>query len=400
MDLSAITFNRRDDGRVVAGVASGFARRHGVDVLVLRCALVVLTFAAGLGLLLYAVGAAISRPEVALTDEAADSPDMRRNVSVGLVTVGALLVVRSTGLWLGDPLMVPLVVLAVGVAVLGVERRDDETSQLAGLLAGRHARARVALGAVLLVLGLVSVGTADRLSGTVRVGVFAAAISIVGVALLLGPWITGLAQAAADDRRRRIRSEERAAMAAHLHDSVLQTLALIQRNADDPRRVAALARQQEHELRGWLFGADEASAGTFAAAVTGMAREVEQRYDVRVELVTVGDADLDDALLAVVAAAREACANAATHSGESTLSMYAEVSADIAEVFVRDRGVGFDPSSVATDRQGVSQSIVGRIERLGGWVRLVTATGEGTEVQMHVPRSSMNANLNEETMQS
>lgn len=382
------TFARDDDGRLVAGVAAGFSRRFGVDVALVRGALVVLSFAAGVGLVLYAAGAVLSRPPDTRDEQL--EPDVRRNVAVVLVTAGLLLLVRSTGLWFGDALMATLIVLVAGVVVLAMVRvgDDGQRSQLAEIVDGRHARARVFVGSGLLVLGLIVVGTADTVSGTVRFGVFAAALSIVGVTLLVGPWIAGLAQAAAEERRQRIRSEEREAMAAHLHDSVLQTLALIQRNADDPRRTASLARQQEHELRAWLFGDTAESGDSLATAVSSMAREVEGRYDVRIDVVTVGDAVLDDDLQALVAAAREACVNAATHSGERTLSLYVEVGADHADAFVRDRGRGFDPTLARGDRRGIAQSIVGRLERVGGSADIVSSPDNGTEVQLHVPRSA------------
>ncbi|MEN9645978.1 MAG: hypothetical protein RL238_2647 [Actinomycetota bacterium] len=386
MDTSAVTFHRHDDGRMVAGVAAGFARRFGVDVAVVRGALVVLTFAAGLGLVLYAVGAVLSKPAPA-TDPPAEPTDVRRSAAVALVAAGLLLVVRSTGLWLGDAVMAVATVLVAGVVVLAMVGDDGDSSRLAAIIAGRHARTRVLIGAGLLAAGLVVVGVADPVSGTVRVGVFAAAVSILGVALLVGPWIARLAQAASEERRERIRSEEREAMAAHLHDSVLQTLALIQRNADDPRRTASLARQQEHELREWLFGGDAAVDATVAASMQAMAREVEVRHEVRVDVVTVGDAPLDDALQAVVAATREACVNAAVHSGAAAVSLFVEVTDADVQVFVRDRGRGFDPSTAGTDRRGIVHSIVGRLERVGGTAEIVSSPGEGTEVQLRVPRA-------------
>ena len=389
MDTSAVTFHRHDDGRVVAGVAAGFAREFGVDVAVVRGALVVLTFAAGLGLVLYAVGAVLSKPTPVAGSSAATPVDLRRTVAVALVAAGLLLVVRSTGLWLGDAVMAVVTVLVAGVVVLAMVGGDDDAgSRLSAIIAGRHARARVFVGAGLLAVGLVVVGVADPVSGTVRVGVFAAALSIVGVALLVGPWIARLAQAASEERRQRIRSEEREAMAAHLHDSVLQTLALIQRNADDPRRTASLARQQEHELREWLFGGDTSAADTVVAAVQAMARDVEARHDVRVDVVTVGDAPLDDSLQALVAATREACVNAATHSGAASVSLFVEVTDDAVEVFVRDRGSGFDPAATGADRRGIARSIVGRVERVGGSAGIVSSPGEGTEVQLRVPRTA------------
>lgn len=389
MDAGPLTFQRSDDGRLVAGVVAGFSRRHGVDPMVVRGALVVLTFAAGLGLVIYALGASVSEAAPMPGQPAAPSTpvDTRRNVAVALVALGLMLLVRSTGLWLGDAVMLPLTVLAAGVVVLGLVRtEDDRATRLSELMSGRHARARVLLGAGLLVLGLVAVGTTDSVSGTLRVSVFAAAVSIVGVALLLGPWITRLAQSAAEERRDRIRAEEREAMAAHLHDSVLQTLALIQRNADDPRRTASLARQQEHELRAWLFGDTGPADATLTGAMQAMAREVEQRYDVRIDLVMVGDAPLDDEGAALVAAAREACVNAALHSGDTSVSVYVEVAVDSIEAFVRDRGRGFDREATVIDRHGISQSIEARIDRVGGVAEIDSSPGEGTEVHLRVPR--------------
>ena len=273
---------------MVAGVVSGFSRRHGLDPWVVRGALVVLSFAGGVGLLLYAVGAVLSA-------EADDTTVVRpadplRNLSIACMTIGLLAVVRSTGLWLGDAVMVPLVIVVAGAVVLAIARADDtapslSASALADVVHGRHARARIAVGTALVAGGLVAVGSGRSVSGTVRVGVFAAAASIIGVVVLVGPWIARLAQTAAEERRERVRSEERAAMAAHLHDSVLQTLALIQRSADDPRRTVSLARQQEHELRAWLFGEDGRPADSLAGAMTAMAHDVERRHDVRVEVV-------------------------------------------------------------------------------------------------------------------
>jgi signal transduction histidine kinase len=236
----------------------------------------------------------------------------------------------------------------------------------------------------------------------VRVGAFATALTVIGVATLVGPWLTRLAQEAAAERRERIRSQEREAMAAHLHDSVLQTLALIQRTADDPRRTVTLARQQERELREWLYGPRDARGAmvdSLAAALRRAASEVEAAYDVRIEMVIVGDAPMDDAVDALTQATREACVNAAKHSGVDEVSVYAEVRAGsgvagsmtggVAEVFVRDRGRGFDRSTAAPDRRGIAQSIEARVERVGGSARIDSSPGEGTEVQLSAPVREM-----------
>ncbi len=391
METDLLAFPRSDDGRVVAGVVAGFAREHRVHPLVVRGVLVVLAFAGGLGLVLYAVGAAVSRP--APVQPATVQPvEPRRNLAVALIGLGSLFVMRSTGLWLGDAFMFPLAALVAGGVVLALvpgdaARGGASGTRLSELMVGRHARARIVAGTALLVAGLVVVATGDRVSGAVRAVALAAAAAVVGLALLLGPWVLRLVQAAAEERRERIRAEEREAMAAHLHDSVLQTLALIQRNADDPRRTATLARQQEQELREWLYGTGDATGDSFVAALRAMASEVEVRHEVRIEVVAVGDAPVDDELLALVAAAREACVNAAKHSGEPSVSVYAEVGDGAADVFVRDRGVGFDPQDAHGQRMGIAQSMVARLERVGGHVAIESTPGAGTEVRLHVPRA-------------
>lgn len=391
------TFSRRADRRLLAGVAGGFADRHGIDAVVVRCAIVVLTFAGGLGVVLYAVGALFSPGDPVPAAPAV--VDQRRNVSVACIALGVALVVRSTGLWLGDELMGPLLVVVAGVGVIGVMRPElgngaplrADANALAPLATGRRARVRLFVGAGLVALGLILVASGSGVSSGVRMGAWATAITIVGVALALGPWLARLAQEASAERRERIRATERAAMAAHLHDSVLQTLALIQRTADDPRRTITLARQQERELREWLYGTGATAERTLGAAVRSMAHDVEAAYDVRVELVVVGDAPVDGDLAAFVASMREACVNAAKHSGASDMSVFVEVLPDAVEAFVRDRGSGFDRAALGGgtgDRRGIAESIEARLERLGGTAVVDSTVGEGTEVRLRLPRSS------------
>lgn len=186
----------------------------------------------------------------------------------------------------------------------------------------------------------------------------------------------------------RARSQERADTAAALHDSVLQTLALIQRRSDDPAAVASLARRQERDLREWLTGRGRlggATEKTFAAAVADAAADVERDYPITIEVVTVGDANLDQRLAALVAATREALINVAKHAAVSTASLYAEVSDGQAVAFVRDRGRGFDTAAVPDDRRGISESIVGRLERHGGTARISSSAGSGTEIELVMP---------------
>lgn len=194
-------------------------------------------------------------------------------------------------------------------------------------------------------------------------------------------------QTLAAERAERIRSQERAETAAHLHDSVLQTLALIQRRSADPAQVTALARRSERALRDWLSGRPRAAsdAQRFCEAVKDAAADVEAAHHLTVDVVTVGDAPCDERVSALVAAMREALVNAATHAGVDRVSVYAEVGDDGTSVFVRDRGRGFDPAHVAPDRRGISESIVGRVRRHGGDATVRSATGRGTEVHLTLP---------------
>jgi signal transduction histidine kinase len=211
---------------------------------------------------------------------------------------------------------------------------------------------------------------------------FAPGAILGALVLVVGPWIWQLTV----ERGERIRLAERAEIAARVHDSVLQTLALVQRDADDPTRVRSLARRQERELRRWLYGSGYGSADTLADALAEAVADVEEAHGVRVELASAGDAPLDDRLAQVVLAAREAIANAAKHSQATDISVYAEVDADGVSVFVRDRGIGFDRTKVAPDRRGLAESVEARMQRAGGSATIATVPGEGTEIELRLPR--------------
>jgi signal transduction histidine kinase len=241
-----------------------------------------------------------------------------------------------------------------------------------------------------VVLVAAGVGSFLLVSGTLsaaRDGLVAGAAVLAGLALLSAPLWWRLVADLTEERRERIRSQERADLAAHLHDSVLQTLALIQRHSDSPREVARLARGQERELRTWLYRPEDRQQSKLAAALEAVAGEVEDAYVVQVESVVVGDAEVDDRLGAVVQATREALVNAAKHAGVGTISLYAEVEPEEVTVFVRDRGTGFDPETVGDDRHGVRGSIVGRMERHGGTAAIRSTPGSGTEVELSMDRS-------------
>jgi signal transduction histidine kinase len=234
------------------------------------------------------------------------------------------------------------------------------------------------IGAALLFLS-----TNDAL-GSTREVVLATLAGVAALALILAPFLWRLGRSLATERAERIRSQERAELAAHLHDSVLQTLTLVQKRADDPRAVAALARSQERELRAWLSGRDPASeSASLAAAIELAAARVDAAHSVAIEVVTVGDRPLDEQGEALVAAAGEALTNAAKFAGEAgTIAVYAELGVERAQVFVRDRGRGFDPAAVPADRRGLSESIVGRMQRHGGTAVVRSSPGEGTEIEL------------------
>ena len=192
----------------------------------------------------------------------------------------------------------------------------------------------------------------------------------------------------ATERAERIRSEERAEVAAHLHDSVLQTLTLIQKRSTEPAEVGSLARGQERELRNWLYGAAHLNADTLAGALEEVCADIEERQRIGIELVTVGDCPLDEHTRALIAATREAITNAAKFSGVDRISVYSEMKDRQVHVFVRDRGVGFDPESVPEDRQGVRESIIGRMRRHGGNAIIRSSSDSGTEVELTVTREA------------
>jgi signal transduction histidine kinase len=211
---------------------------------------------------------------------------------------------------------------------------------------------------------------------------------VAALVFLIGPWFVRLARSLSAERAARIREQERAELAAHLHDSVLQTLALIQRRAGDAREVAALARRQERELRRWLF--ERPGTGTqnsVKMALQQAAAEVEERHGVPVEAIVVGDAPLDARIDALVLAAREAMTNAAKFAGSERVDLYAEVEPGRVQAYVRDRGVGFDPQVIPPDRRGVRESMVARMTPHGGRAQIRSSRGHGTEVELSLDRT-------------
>jgi signal transduction histidine kinase/phage shock protein PspC (stress-responsive transcriptional regulator) len=392
---------------MLAGVCGGVARAFGLDPLVVRVATVALTLAGGAGAVAY-VAAWLLLPREGEEESLAQGvarhgkQDWGEALAIGAIVLGVVLLIRASGLWFSDAVVWPVALAGFGLAVIWRQADDDDRPSLTRVVRGpsagggavldvrsrRAALARVLIGVGLVVSGVSAFLAASNAFSAVRQGVLASAGIVAGLAIISGPWWLRLGRDLARERRDRIRSEERAEVAAHLHDSVLQTLALIQRTADDPRAVVAMARRQERELRGWLYESsqDPAVGDTLAAALTRTAEEVEGLHGVRVEVVTVGDCALDDRMAALVAAAREAMVNAARWSGAGSISVYAEVRDADVSVYVRDWGKGFDVASVASDRHGIRESITARMARHGGTALVRTAPGEGTEVQLKASR--------------
>jgi len=254
---------------------------------------------------------------------------------------------------------------------------------------GKWSALRLVLAGALLVGGVGWLFSAHKSAALLR-PLGGVVLVIAAIVLFLGPWWLRIARDLVLERQARVRAEERADIAARVHDSVLQTLALIQRRADDPQKVVQLARMQERELRSWLFeGRDpnETDADlTLAGGIRQIQQDVEARYGVPVEAVIVGDCELDDNLNALLAAAREATVNAAKWSGASVISLFAEVEPSAVSIVVRDRGKGFDPEAVPADRKGLAESVHGRMTRRGGTVTVTTAPGEGTKVTLKMAR--------------
>jgi signal transduction histidine kinase len=393
---------RREDGKLIAGVAAGVADYFGIDRSLVRVAFATLGVVSGLGLVLYVAGWVLLP-----SDDGTSPPAMRTEsgwdwvqaAALGAVVLGLVLLFEPVGFLVPGELAIPLMLGAGGVALLfGRNRSEPDArggSSPRDLLAtvvgrGRAAHARVAIGSVLVFSGIAAFLATSDAFDAVRQGVLATAVIAGGLALIFGPWLWRLAGALSAERRERIRSEERAEMAAHLHDSVLQTLAMIQRQADEPRTVTTLARRQERELRGWLFGqAPPAPGDDLGGALVGAAAEVESQYDVTVEVVRVGgDCSLDDDTRTLMLAVREALVNAARHADVPLVSLYLEVEPERVTVFVRDRGVGFDRHAVARDRRGITESIEGRMRRAGGRAVIRSRPGNGTEVELTMPRSA------------
>lgn len=392
-------------GRWLGGVCTGVARHLGVDARGIRIALLLLgVLGPGLPayLFLWALIPSATLPARIPGDPRLDAPDggprerelagLRRSragsivvVGVLVIAVGLLVALTSAGVDVRAGLLVPLVVVAAGAIVVWSDLDESGRRRALGMTgeANGWVWLRLGVGVALAIIGLVLlVGRGRSITAALETMPAAAAL-LAGAGLILAPWILRLWSNARREQEEAARATERADIAAHLHDSVLQTLALIQRSSHDAGAVSRLARAQERELRQWLYGAPAASESSLAAAVVQVGHDVEDLLGEPVELVVTGDRPLEEHGRALVAALREALSNAVRH-GAAPVGAYVEIGPGGVEAFVRDHGAGFDMAAVPPDRLGVRRSILERMERHAGEAR-VRRLENGTEIELSLP---------------
>ena len=402
---------RDTESPVLGGVAAGLARHLGWPVLWVRAGFALAALLHGLGFFVYA-GLWFVLPTDARFEESTPGGEaatrggfrprrIRRladagpAVALAALAFGALLVVEAV---FGQGfVLVPIALGVAGVALLWRqadeaqrERWLDTTGRIDPMRVvfgsgGWASYARVAAGVLLVGVSMAVFAFRGGSLSMARDLTIAGLLGVAGLGVVIGPWVHRLGTDLAAERAERVRTQERADVAAHLHDSVLQTLALIQKNASDGPTVARLARAQERDLRAWLYAGESTTADTIAAALRAAAAEVEDGHGITVDVVVVGDRAYCDAARPVIAAAREAMVNAAKHAGVDRVDVYVEITAGRVEVFVRDRGQGFDPAAVPADRHGVAGSIIDRMTRHGGTADVRSTPGEGTEVRLSLP---------------
>jgi signal transduction histidine kinase/phage shock protein PspC (stress-responsive transcriptional regulator) len=386
---------RSPDSRLLGGVASGLSLHLGVNRWLLRIAFMTSAFVGGAGIAAYAAfWLLVPLGVVPPAERSAPRPGVR-SALIGLIAVESILLLgidsaNAGGKWKA---VLPLAAVAVGLAALW--RQADEQRARWFAPHRRQRRSVVLLRGLLSVLavlgGIIAVasGGLPAVHSATLVEAFGL---LTGVVLIALPYLVRVYRDLMEERAERIRSQERAEVAALMHDSVLHTLTLIQRSSADSGEVGRLARAQERELRTWLYEGGERATGepareTFGQAVKAAAADVEDLHGVHIEVVTVGDALLDDRLRACVAATREAAVNAAKYAKGAPITVFAEAETQdgrvqSVEVFVRDRGPGFELDEVGADRMGIRESILGRMRRHGGQANVRTAPGEGTEVHI------------------
>lgn len=409
----APTLTRSARERLLAGVCGGLAEHLRLPVTAVRIGMLVFVLLGGAGALFYAwlwvtvplegrtdgivpLRRALTKPALGADrdpdfeparehspEAAAAHLSIRRwpvaelLLGVCLLLVGVLLVLQqTTGVELRLTTILPGLAVLVGVGLTWwqvADRNRPEQKQLPRVLG---ALALVAVGVLTFFL------SSDAPNMWT---VIAASLAVLGgVALAIAPWLLRLNRELIAERAGREREAERSEIAAHLHDSVLQTLALIQQRSEPGSEVARLARGQERELREWLFrsgdGGSGAPRGTVADELQAHAALLEHDFAVRFETVGVGAEVVVPE--PIVAAAREAMLNAARHAG-GQVTVYAEVTPGRVSIDVTDRGVGLNLDTLPDGRMGVRESILGRMARAGGTATIVPGPGgKGTSVRL------------------
>lgn len=397
-------------GRWLTGVCKGIALHLGISVMWVRLAFIALTCLYGAGIIAYvflwifmpagdpqAVASAehipveqaplargnqpaqagvedtaVSAESLSEAIQRAPKPALVALAGFVLLTIGLLLV----GTGADSQLIIPLLLGLAGIALAWMNLSPNGT-QLLSMLGG---------------IALIFIGWAVYVSNVTYAGwgtsprriMLSGFIMIACIVLAVMPWANAMLQRLSREQALKEREEERADMTAHLHDGVLQTLALIQLHSEDPSTVFTLARGQERELREWLYQERSTSDRSVSAGLKQIAAEVEDEHGKPIEVVTVGDAHPSAQTDALLDATRQALVNAVTH-GSEPISLYCEATDTTVEVFVRDHGEGFDIDTIPPDRLGIRESIIGRIKRRGGTVEIVSRAGWGTEVRMHMP---------------
>jgi signal transduction histidine kinase len=384
----------RSDQRWLGGVAAAIASEIGLGAIWIRLVFVLLTLSGGAGLAAYASAwlwftyYARRHPGAVYGPVPKAANLARRALGVVFVAMGLLGLSRNfltSGV--GGAALWPVSVASFGMLLAWSSGKVDWSAP--------YELMRAAGGLLLVAAGVIGFIALNFSLAVAPQALLIATAVLSTVVLIVAPWLWRAASQVREERIERTRADERAELAAHLHDSVLQTLSLIQRNADDKQATVNLARRQERELRDWLYGrrrgglrSSEANGQrNFRDALLQLGAEVEELHAVPVEVVVVGDAPLDERMHSALAAAREALINAARHSGAARVDVYGELSAERLEIFVRDTGQGFEPSQVPDDRHGLSESVRGRMERAGGSAGIVSAPGQGCEVALLLPRA-------------
>ncbi|HUG32245.1 MAG TPA: PspC domain-containing protein [Acidimicrobiia bacterium] len=380
--IAGFDLHRRQSGRVIAGVAGGLADALGVKAVYVRAAFLTLLSVWGFGGIAYLLAWIATYEKV--EDRGIELVEPHRAAGLGIAFMGMLFLLGAAGLWPNAVLVLTTGALSFGIAALTDPSSPGPLAALIDPEVEHVGKGRLGVGVLLLTGGIVVFATAVGQVfefGFVFLAVF---LTGLGIFVAFGPWVKRLLSDLSEERSERIRQEERAEVAAHLHDSVLQTLALIQRS-DDPLRTAMLARHQESELRDWLYGsAPLDGVDLVSTALKQSASKVEDAFQVPIDVVTVGDHAVDERSRAVVAAATEAMINAAKHSGAGRVSVFLEVENGSLQLYVTDQGTGFDPTAVSTDRKGIAESIRSRMAKVGGSVDIETNPEEGTEVMLRL----------------